>query len=127
MSEIRFLCFLSARARDQVDAWLARQPAHVEAEFLNIVTALRDQPSEEWGRPEYSVLSRECAGLSEIRFKADRVQYRWLGTFKDGDFALLFPATKRDRKFRPPNACKTALTRQQVVHADPKRSHVCDF
>ena len=127
MAELRFRCFLGAGGRDVVEKWLKDQSRSAAAEFLNIVTALADQPAEDWRRPEYSVLSRECVGLSEIRFKADNAQYRWLGTFIDGDFVLLLPAKQRDRKFVPPKACKTALKRKKESIRNPERTHVCDF
>jgi hypothetical protein len=128
MDEVLLKSFVLASGRDLVDDWLDEQLADVRAEFLNIMTALRDQPRSEWSRPDYGVLRGACIGLGEVRFKARNVQHRPIGFFIGSEvFVLVAFATERDRAFNPPNICKTAQNRKTTVLRTPRRAHVCNF
>jgi hypothetical protein len=67
--------------------------------------------------------SGPCAGLAEIRFKADNVQQRPLG-FHSGsqEFTILFWATEKGGKFVPLSACETALRRKAEVLGNKDRA-----
>ena len=66
-------------------------------------------PAEEWNENLFKHLSGDCSGLSEIRFKADKMQQRPIGFRSDtAEYTLLFCATEKGGKFVPLSACVTA-------------------
>jgi len=128
MNEVLIKSFVSSGGRHLVDDWLNGQRAVVRAAFLNIMTALRDQPRSEWTRPDYGVLRRDCQGFGEVRFKVQNVEHRPIGFFLgDEVFVLVVFATERDSQFDPPTACEIARKRRQNVRDNPRYSDVCDF
>src|SRR5579863_10372314 len=128
MSAIQLKTFVWASGKNLVEDWIASQrDADVRAEFFNVMTALRDQPRDEWTRPDYAPLKRECHGLGEVRFKVRNVQHRPIGFFKGTDvFVILAFATERDGEFDPKEICRTAQNRKTDVLRNPRRSHVCN-
>jgi hypothetical protein len=130
VAEVLLKSFVLASGRDLVDDWLDDQRADVRAraEFLNIMTALRDQPRTEWTRPDYGILRRACIGLGEVRFKVRNVQHRPIGFFIGSDvFVLVAFATERDGEFDPQNTCRTSQNRRTTVLRNPRRAHVCNI
>lgn len=128
MTEVLLKSFVLASGRDLADDWLADQRADVRAEFLNIMTALRDQPRSEWTRPDYGILRDDCIGLGEVRFKVRSVQHRPIGFFIGNSvFVLVAFATERGGQFDPRNICRTAQNRKTTVQRNPRRAHVCNF
>ena len=57
MAEWKFRCFLSTHGKDLIDQWITALPVRARARFLDVVTALRDLPREDWSRPEFALLS----------------------------------------------------------------------
>lgn len=113
--------FVSGGGRSVIEEWYAEQSATVRAAFDAAFRHLIHQPASNWVRPYIGTLKRDCDGLVEIRFKADSVQHRPIGCFGPGQghqFTILAFAIEKDRKFVPPNVCKTALKRQDEVIKD---------
>ena len=129
MREWVFRCFLSAHGKDLIDDWIGDLPSRARARFLEIVTALRDQPSDEWGRPDFAPLHGQCRGLNEIRFDWGGVEYRALGFFGPGrgEFTFVYGAQERGGQFKPPDTCKTAQGRKTQAKNHRDRTDVCDF
>lgn len=125
-----FKCFLKEKESDLVDVvteWYEEQSVEVQAKFDNTIEFLSQQPN--WERPHIGVLTDECKGLIEIRFKADRKQHRPLGCY-DGvkTFLFLLPEViEKDNKFIPKNACNIALRRKNIVEGDRNCVQICEF
>ena len=124
-----FLCFVSESGRDIVRDWYNEQAPEVQAAFDVAIEYLRDQPHVKWVRPYFGTLDGKCAGLGEIRFKANKVQHRPIGFFgsKRMQFTILFFAIEKDRKFIPKNTCETAQNRKDLVLQNKVHPHECEF
>lgn len=122
-------CYLSSSGRDVIDDWFRDQGPKVQAEFLARLHYLKQQPITGWTRPHFARLTGDCAGLGEIRFKADRVQHRLLGFFgpAQAEFSIVICAQEKDGKFEPRDACKTGLHRKGDILRDGAHAHECDF
>ncbi len=120
----RFRCYLSENGHDVVREWHDRQSTQVKARFLSRLRILSNLPLEEWNDNLYKNLKGDCDGLSEIRFKAGRVQRRPLG-FHSGkhEFTILFCATEKGGRFVPKSACQTALGRKAEVLESRSRTN----
>ncbi len=90
----------------------------LRGKFLSKLKWLAQLGVTQWGLPTFRELHDECAGLGEMRFKADGVQQRPLG-FRSGpeEFTLLFWATEKSNRFVPRDACRIALERRDDVIA----------
>lgn len=99
---------------DIVDAY-KRGGAALQARFLSRLREIAQLPHEEW-RDRCKMLSGECSGLSEIRFKANGVQQRPLG-YRSGinQYTILFWAEERGAKWVPRDACARAIERKTSV------------
>lgn len=119
-----FRCYVSAKGRDEIEAWYASASKKVRAKFLSRLKMLANLPWDEWNEPLYKKLHGNCAGLGEIRFFADNVQQRPLG-FRSGEneFTLLFCATEKGGNFVPSNACEKALSRKDEVLVSKERTN----
>ena len=126
-----FRCYCaSAGKRDVIRDWYDSESPEAQAEFDNAIDFLRQRQRQEWKRPQFDLLRANCAGLGEIRIRANSVQHRIIGFFgpKHLEFTLLLAAKEKDRKFIPKGACLTAQRRKLEVESDPTRySHVYDF
>lgn len=101
-----------------------RGSTDLKAKTLSRLRILGSLPRTEWHENYLKKLSGNCEGLSEIRFKADKVQQRPLGFFlSDTEFVILFWATERGDKFVPKKACEIALQRKAELLNDGKLKH----
>jgi hypothetical protein len=92
--------------------------------FLSRVKTLAHLPRNEWHDVLFKNLSGPCAGVSEIRFKADKVQQRPLGFHLSAtEYVILFWATEKGNKFVPLSACEKALNRKQEILASTSKAH----
>ncbi len=109
--------------------WFDGQTHAVQANFLTRLEYLAQQPREGWIRPYFDLLSGDCKGLGEIRFKADRTQHRPLGFFgpKRMEFTFVEFAIEKDRKFIPRAACKKGLKRMEEILKERAKTNVCNF
>jgi hypothetical protein len=122
-------CYVLPGGRDAIDDWYGRQHDDVCAIMDAVLEYLSQRPRNEWRRPEFDQLSGKMRELGEIRFKANRVQYRILGFHgpRRSEFTLLVAAKKKGRVYDPKSALETALSRKAEVEAEGGRARVCDF
>lgn len=91
----------------------------LRAKFISRISALSKLPREEWNSVMFKPLKGDCAGLFEIRFKANRVQQRPIGYFSASDeFTVLVWAEERNGRFVPKSACEIAFRRKAEFEAD---------
>jgi hypothetical protein len=123
-----FRCYLTERGIDVIDELYSGQPEALQAKFDTRLRYLRQHPRSDWVRPYFDTLSRKCAGLGEIRFEWNKVQYRPIG-FASGEmeFTLVFVAQEHGKRFVPATTCQISQNRKAEVLADRKRARVCDF
>ena len=95
----------------------------LRARFLSRLRTLAQLPPNEWHETYCKALVGPCTGLSEIRFKADKVQQRPLG-FRSGqhEFTILFWAKEKNSRFVPLSACERALRRKAEVLGNKDRA-----
>jgi hypothetical protein len=120
----RFRCYLTQAGDDDVRAWYESETKQVQAKFASRLKTLGQLPRNEWHETLFKELHGKCAGIAEIRFKADNVQQRPLG-FRSGEseFTILFCATEKSDRFIPRNACEIALARRVEVLANRRRTN----
>jgi len=96
----------------------------LRARFLSRVTSLAQLSRDEWHDGYFKNLSGPGDGLSELRFKADRVQQRPLGFhLSNAEFVILFWATEKGGKFVPLSACEKAQKRKLEILAGTSKAH----
>ena len=121
-------CFLSDAGRDVICEWYGEEPETVQAAFDTRLKFLTQNSITSWTRPYFDKLNVTCPGISEIRFKADKVQYRPLGFFgpKPGEFTIVALAIEKGDALKPKGICKVAQDRKKLVLANPnQRSRIC--
>lgn len=80
-----FRCYLTERGTDVIDEWYREQSEALQAKFDTRLRYLRQHPRSDWVRPYFDTLRKKCAGLGEIRFAWNKVQYRpWFRVRRDG-------------------------------------------
>lgn len=105
---------------DAVSKWQTSCGPKVQAALAARMVYLRQQKREGWTRPHYDLLRN---GVGEVRFKAERINYRALGFFGPGrnEFTFCFFATKTSG-FDPRNAVDIAVARKEWVEKSPLRA-----
>jgi Phage derived protein Gp49-like (DUF891) len=73
-----FRTYVSPQGEEEVARWYAGRSAAVRAAFDQRLRNLSQMRPQDWREPYTKQLEGACDGLVEIRFKADRVQYRRL-------------------------------------------------
>lgn len=109
--------------RDVINDWYNDLPVKAQAKFRVVLEQLRDKPL-----PWPQVLSKPLEqGISELRFKINKILYRPLGFFgpDNGEFTLVMPAREQGDEFIPRNALQTAIERKSIVQNDKERAHEC--
>jgi hypothetical protein len=112
--------YCSLAGNDLIANWFWDRPAAAQTEFdvaLKILSI-----TEDWrGMPEFKSLGRD--GLCEIRFKAEKVQYRPLGFFGPGAkcFSIYVASFKKGEKYNPPNAFDLAFKNKSKVERGEAR------
>ena len=123
-----FRCYVDARKTELMENWYRQRTVEARAIFLSRLRFLAATPRHQWVRPYFDLLSAECAGLGEIRFKANRTQYRPLGFFSPGQvFTFVNCAVEKDGSFVPKSACSIGLNRKKEIESNSERCHVCKF
>jgi len=121
-----FLDYVNGNGVNKISEWLRSLPIEARVEFEALLDTLKAK--ETFGRPQTGTLRGKCKGLCEFRFKKHKVQYRPLFCYGPGnrEVTILVGATKKDKRFIPPNACKTALNRTGEIEANKEQvvSHV---
>lgn len=123
-----FKTFITEGGDHVFDLWYRTLLPEAQAKFDTRIEYLRDTPAHQWN-PKCAKHLTDSDGIYEIRFHADRIQYRPLGFFgpKRQDFTLAFPATEKGDKFVPKDAIEHAETRKKIVLKDHQRACICKF
>lgn len=118
-----FRCYKSRDGTDQIREAYGRKQRQAQTKFASRLRILSLLPYEEWHADLYKELHGDARGVAEVRFKADGVQQRVLG-YRSGEFefALLFWATEKSKKFVPLSAPATALERKAEVEKSKDRT-----
>jgi hypothetical protein len=118
-----FRTYVSPQGDEEVACWYAGQSPAVRATFDQRLRNLSQMKPQEWREPYTKQLEGACDGLLEIRFKADRVQYRPLGFYgpQRMEFTITLIAREIGDRFEPNDACEKALARKSDVLRDPIR------
>ena len=102
-----------------IRSWYKAADGKLRAVFDVRIKILAQRKPQDWGLPFFRRLHGECAGLGEIRFKANKVQHRPIGYFSGrNEFTILFFATEKGGAIVPKSACKTAQERKILVNAN---------
>src|SRR5262245_49377829 len=104
----RFRTYRGASGRDDIADWTNSWHGKNRSRVLQVLDDMQRLPKERWPPKAFKLLSGPCAGLGEIRFKLDRVQYRILTFFGPGnrELTMLLVAEERNWSFVPKNACE---------------------
>ena len=71
--------YVNTRGQDVVKDWYDSQSTRVQAAFGVRLEYLLQRPVHEWKEPYFSLLRGPCLGLGEVRFLAEKRQYRPIG------------------------------------------------
>ena len=115
-----FLDFLVDGRRNDIYDWMKNLPAAASARLDALISYL--EVTEHWRRPEFDALhGKKYRGIAELRFKADKIQYRPLGCHgpERRQFTLLIGCEKKGPIYRPASARETAVARRQDLSANP--------
>lgn len=123
-----FRAYITPAGNKDFKKWYDQQGAAVQAEFDASIEFLAPRPRDQWTRPHFDQLGGAQAGLGEIRFKAEKVQYRPIGMFGPAayEFTLLIGSSKKGSSYDPRNAMTTALTRAKQITKGEASTHVWD-
>jgi len=130
MLEWKIKGYLTKEGQNIVELWCNSVDDVVWFAFANNLDYLCGQSPDKWVRPWVGTLSggkrtrkSGCAGLVEIRFEVNNVQYRPLGYYSgEMEFTILFFATEVGGKFEPLAACAIAKTRRAEIDKDRTRA-----
>lgn len=102
----------SAVVQKQIDS----QSAAVRLSFLTRIRYLANTPRRSWVAPEAKKL-RGFKEIYEIRFLADKHQFRPLGFFgpEVNEFTILIWASKKEKIYEPADAIPTADGRRKQI------------
>jgi hypothetical protein len=76
-----FFAFESDMGVRYLDNWVDTLNEHEENEFTATLEGLQVLPRHFWRRPQFDLLGEQYHGVGEIRFKAERKQFRVYGFF----------------------------------------------
>ena len=117
-----FKQFKSATGERTVREWYVNATNEAKVEFKIKLKFLQTRPIEEWGlpraNPAFKRLTDDLSRFGEIRFRANNVQHRPIGTFTgQGEFTILYFATEKNNKFVPKRQVLVSIlnTRKQLA------------
>lgn len=107
---MRILSFRTSNNRGVYAGWYKDQSWTVRAAADNSLKYLRARKSQDWRFPQYKSLTENCKGWGEIRFLADRVQYRLIGYMGPGSekFTILIPVPGKGQSVRSERRLQTS-------------------
>ncbi len=120
--------YVAGNGNSPFKEWYDQQDADVRAHLDKRVEYLVQQPRNLWSMPHIKQLHVPCDGLHEIRFKANRVQFRPLGFFGPGplEFTFLVGAIEKGGRLEPRTACSTAKQYMTAIMQHGGRTDVWD-
>jgi hypothetical protein len=82
--------------------WVSTLSEEEENEFAATLEGLQVLPRHLWRRPQFDLLGEPYQGIGEVRFKAERKQFRAFGFFgpKPMQFTLLHACGKQRSNLR---------------------------
>ena len=110
----KFKDFVSPAGVNQVQKWYDRLSPTVQADVDELLETLKKK--EKWDDSEFRARLKGKAGkgLSEIKWKSERTQYRLIGMFCPGhEYIFLIGCTHKASIYDPPNAIETAAERKK--------------
>jgi len=121
--------FVENDGQSTVKRWCDTSDDIVWLAFETHLDYLCGQLPDKWKRPWVGTLSggkrkrkTGCAGLFELIFEVNNVQYRPLGYYSGKmEFTILFFAEERGGDFDPPNACEIAKNRRALIESNKDR------
>lgn len=130
-----FRDFLDESDRNVIREWISGIPKDARQRLVWQLRNLESTPPPLERKHGIGKLERECAGLLELIFEVDNVQYRPLCCYGPGRrvITLLLGAQKKSRgkrnrnDFDPHNACELALRRKNIVLSYPDRTTTHDY
>jgi Phage derived protein Gp49-like (DUF891) len=119
-----FRSYVDGSGTDAILDWFEHATKEARGKFRSKLRILGQLERSEWRRPLFDTLGDECAGLSEVRFEANRVPWRPLGFFQGATvFTLVICASKDGDRWIPGNACPLGLRRKAEVIQHATRVH----
>ncbi len=112
-----FRCYVNPKGEDAVRAWYDAANAKVRGQFLSRLKTLAGLPMEEWHDNLHKHLHGCHPPISEIRFKADKIQWRPLGFHSGQNEYTILMVARKTNIFDPKSALKTAMSRRKEVEA----------
>lgn len=111
-----FRTYVSPTGRNDVQKRIDALRSAVLVHFKARLRYLANTPKIDWHEP-FAKKLQDVTHIYEIRFKAEKVQYRPLGCFGPGanEFTVLIWASKKQNIYDPSGAIKTADTRRKEI------------
>ena len=116
-----FYDFVQTNDRNAISEWMDSALSVAAEEKIEARLAyLGGTERHEWKRPYFSPL-RDCAGISEIRFDADKKQHRIFGFFGPArhEYTMLLGWVKKNGDYS--HQCRTAIHRMNTVKSTGRR------
>lgn len=111
-----FKDYVTPAGATPISKWYAGLSAPAKVKFDDLLEIL--SKTQNWQWPEYKVLrGKHLKGLSELRFSADKREYRVIGFFKPlcNHYVLLIGCFHKGKIYEPPSTLETALQRKVDV------------
>lgn len=113
---------------DVIESWFSQNSAtryvRLQVKLVTRMLYLRDQPTPpQWVGPCFHFLSG-ARGIGAITLEVNNIQYRPLGFFGPNaqEFTFLYFATEKGGKYLPSGCVESAVSRSEIVKADPNRA-----
>jgi len=105
-------CYVSPSGRNKITDWyndLSPTEQAAADEFLKDIRKLK-----KWERPNYRTL-KNCNGLGELRWFAEKKQQRLIGFFLGVTWYAVIGCTHKQRIYSPSECLDTAKTRKKQI------------
>jgi len=117
MNRTTIKTFVTKRGIDQIQEWIDNLPTRAQVAIDERIRFLA--LGGNWLRP-YAAKLRGYNSIWEIIVLSEKIQYRPLGCKGPGKnvFSILIGATKKNNRFIPQNAPRTAEERKRLINQD---------
>lgn len=119
MNATTIKAYVTKRGIEEIHEWIINLPPRAQ---VAIDTRIRFLALGGNWYPPYAAKLRGYTSIWEIKVLSENIQYRPLGCFGPGKnvFSILIGATKKNNRFIPPNAPKTAEERKRLINQDER-------
>jgi hypothetical protein len=122
---------VSVGGRGLITDWYDKIPPTVRAVFDDRLSFLGINERANWQYPEFRALTgaEGKAGLSEIRWKSQGIQWRVIGFFGPGkmEYAMLIGCNHKQGRYTPPDSLTTAVRRKTQVESQERTTRVYQY